>query len=344
MRKYKILLIAVLVGSVLLTSFTFYGYQILFSPNLMVGKEPRYLQIYSDMTYRDLQKVLYDEGYVNDPVSFSFLARLMKYDRLMKPGNYLIPADAPNLATIRMLRAGAQVPVEITFNNVRLLSELSEKLCANIELKPSQFDALIFSDGIDEKYGFDRETFRCMFIPNTYQVYWTISAETLLNRLNKEYESFWNSERKNKARALNLAPTEVSILASIVEAETKYYEESPTIAGLYLNRLKRGIRLQADPTLVYAVGDFSIQRVLNTHKEIDSPYNTYRYAGLPPGPINLPSIRSIDAVFNAEKHNYLYMCAKDDFSGYHYFSDNLNSHLNNARRYQQALNNARLYK
>jgi UPF0755 protein len=296
------------------------------------------------MTFRDLQNTLYDEGYVNDPVSFSFLSRLMKYDRLMKPGNYLIRKNASNLETIRMLRAGIQVPVNITFNNVRLLSELSEKLCANIELAPGDFDQLIFSEGIHENYGFSKETFRSMFIPNTYQVYWTIKAKELLDRLHSEYEDFWNASRLEKARAVGLSPVEVSVLASIVEAETKHYIESPTIAGLYLNRLKKGIRLQADPTLIYAVGDFSIQRVLNIHKEIDSPYNTYKYAGLPPGPINLPSIQSIDAVLNYEKHNYLYMCAKDDFSGYHYFSSNLRTHLNYARRYQQALNKAKLYK
>jgi UPF0755 protein len=344
MKKYKVLVILLLVGSVLLTSFLFYGYQMVYAPNLLVEKPDRYLDIHSTMTFRDLQNTLYDEGYVNDPVSFSFLARLMKYDRLMKPGHYRIRQNASNIETIRMLRAGMQVPVNITFNNVRLLSELSEKICANIELEPAAFDQLLRNEDIHEAYGFSKETFRSMFIPNTYQVYWTIKARELLDRLHLEYNNFWNSQRLEKASAIGLTPVEVSILASIVEAETKHYVESPTIAGLYLNRLKKGIRLQADPTLVYAVGDFTIQRVLNVHKEIESPYNTYKYAGLPPGPINLPSIRSIDAVLNYEKHNYLYMCAKDDFSGYHYFSQSLRAHLNYARRYQQALNQAKLYK
>ena len=182
-----------------------------------------------------------------------------------------------------------------------------------------------------------------MFIPNTHEVYWTISAEQLLEKFKKEYDKFWNEGRLAKAKVLNMTPVEVSILASIVQAETRHNDESPRIAGLYLNRLKMGMPLQADPTLIYAIGNFDIQRVLNVHKEIDSPYNTYKYAGLPPGPINFPSIISIDAVLNHEEHNYIYMCAKEDFSGYHNFTASLREHNNNARKFQQALNRARIY-
>jgi UPF0755 protein len=268
----------------------------------------------------------------------------MRYDENVRPGHYLIRSNSTNLEAIRMLRAGEQEPVNITFSNVRLLQELPEKLCSNIALRAEDFADLVLAPETPARYGFSPETFPCMFIPNTYEVYWTIGARDLLDRLHREYEKFWNGARTDKAKSLGLSPIEVTILASIVQAESRHYDESPVIAGLYLNRLRKGMLLQADPTLVYALGDFSINRVLNVHKSIDSPYNTYKYAGLPPGPINLPSIRSIDAVLNHTEHEYLYMCARDDFSGYHHFSKTLAAHLRYARQYQQALDKAGLYK
>jgi UPF0755 protein len=183
-----------------------------------------------------------------------------------------------------------------------------------------------------------------MFIPNTYEIYWNISADQLMDRMFKEYNKFWNEERLQKAKDLKMSPPEVTTLSSIVLAESVKTDESPVIAGVYINRLRKNMPLQADPTLVYAARDFTIKRVLNVHKEIDSPYNTYKYTGLPPGPINLPGITYIDAVLNYKDHNYLYFCAKDDFSGYHAFATNLSDHMKNARRYQQALNKAKLYK
>jgi UPF0755 protein len=190
---------------------------------------------------------------------------------------------------------------------------------------------------VNNEEGFNKQTIISMFVPNTYQVYYTISAEDLVERLIKEYHNFWTEKRINKAEAIGLSPLEVSILASIVQAETKVNTESKTIAGLYMNRLKSGTPLQADPTLVFAVGDFSLKRVLNEHKEVDSPYNTYKYIGLPPGPVNMPSIHSLDAVLNYEQHNYLFMCAKEDFSGYHYFTASYQQHLRNAEKYQRQL-------
>jgi UPF0755 protein len=176
-----------------------------------------------------------------------------------------------------------------------------------------------------------------MFIPNTYEVYYNVSPEALVKRMNEEYHNFWDDNRIARQTALGLSKVEVSVLASIVQAETIKREEAPTIAGLYINRLRKGIPLQADPTLVFAVGDFTLKRVLNEHKQIDSPYNTYRNAGLPPGPINLPEIRSIDAVLNYTHSDYYYMCAREDFSGYHNFTNDYNVHMNNAIRYQRAL-------
>jgi len=330
-------LILFLVGSTLLITFTFYAYQIFFTPNILVDRDDQLFIINSGASYRDVQEDLGRGRFVNDMVSFSFLARLYDYDKSIKPGRYHLRRNMTNLATIKLLRAGIQEPVNVTFTYIRLIGELGEKITKNIGITADQFYAALneFIKNNDE--GFNEANILCMFIPNTYEVYFNISPAELVERMNREYHIFWDDERKSKAQKIGLSPVEVSILASIVQAETVKKDEAPLIAGLYLNRLKKDIALQADPTLVYAVGDFSIKRVLNEHKQVDSPYNTYKHTGLTPGPINLPQISSIDAVLNAESHNYIYMCAKEDFSGYHNFSSSLNQHLINARNYQRAL-------
>lgn len=344
MDKRKIFVLIMVVVTVLLSSFTFYFYQVLYAPNFLVEKSDKYLFIPTGSDFPDVQKIVYDEGLVNNAVAFGMLAKFMKYDELVKPGKYLIKKNETNLKVIQKLRAGNQEPVRITFNNARLIEDVAEKLTANLEIGPKQFLKIVKDSLFATSYGFDQETYRCMFIPNTYEVYWDISAEKLIERLHKEYQRFWNEARLAKAKALGMDPVQVTVLASIVQAETAHNNESPKVAGLYLNRLRRNMLLQADPTLVYASGDFTIKRVLNIHKDVDSPYNTYKYLGLPPGPINFPSIISIDAVLNHEEHNFIYMCAKEDFSGYHNFSASLRQHNNNARKYQQALNKAKLFK
>lgn len=344
MRRKKILVIGIVVFSILLTVFGLYAYQSIYTPNILVEKENQYLYVYPNTTYQSLLDSLYTKDIVQDNVSFGVVARLMKLDKSIKPGRYLLKSNMNNRQAVTLLRAGKQDPVNITFNNARTTADMAYKLTQNLMIDGEELLEVINDKDVAEQYPFDEESLRVMFIPNTYEVYWTITAEELLDRMYYEYKQFWTDERKAKADSLRMSPVEVTILASIVEAETKKREESPTIAGLYLNRLKRGMLLQADPTLIYAAGDFSIKRVLNRHKEIDSPYNTYMYAGLPPGPINFPTIHSIDAVLNYKDHNYLYMCAKEDFSGYHYFTASLNQHLNNARKFQQALNKARLYR
>ena len=343
MGKRKILVGFILVFSVTLSSFSFYFWQVVTSPNVLVDQESRFIYIPPGFTFKELQDLLYKDNYVNNLVAFSFLAKLMDYDKLIKPGRYLLEPNMSNRDAIRYLRSGEQVPVNITFNNIRLLDDLPPKICANIYLNPASFRKDLDDSITWNKYGFNKYTFICMFIPNTYQVFWTITSNELLDRMSYEYNRFWNDERKVKADSIGLSPIEVSILASIVQAECKMSDEAPTIAGLYLNRLKKNYPLQADPTIVFANGDFTINRVLNKHKELDSPFNTYKYSGLPPGPINAPEIRYLDAVLNYEHHNYLYMCAKEDFSGYHNFSSNLQQHLINARRYQRALNREGIY-
>lgn len=344
MKTKKIFLIFILVFSILLSSFSFYVYQVVKTPNLLVGKEDSYLLIPTGATFKSVQDSLYDKNYVQDLVAFSLVAKFMNYDEQVKPGLYLLKKDMTNLEAIRLLNLGQQAAVNVTFHNIRLKSELAEKITNNLEMDASDFEKLLFDSSQAALYNFEPETFLTMFIPNTYEVYWNVSPEKLMERMHVEYEKFWTAERLAKAEKLDLTPVEVSVLASIVQAESIKTDESPTIAGVYLNRLDRGIALQADPTLVFAAGDFTIRRVLNVHKEIDSPYNTYKYAGLPPGPINLPSIASIDAVLNYQDHNYIYFCAKADFSGYHAFASSLTEHLRNARKYQQALNEANLYR
>lgn len=330
-------LILFLVGSTLLITFTFYAYQIFYTPNILVDRDDRLFIIESGATYRQVQENLVRGNFVNDLVSFSFLARLYDYDKSVKPGRYHLKRNMTNQQAIKMLRAGIQEPVNVTFTHIRLISELGDRITKNLSITPDQFYAALNKFIATNDEGFDSDNILSMFIPNTYEVYYNTSAEDLVTRMNSEFKRFWNDNRKAKADSLGLSPIEVSILASIVQAEAVKDDEAPAIAGLYINRLKRDIALQADPTLVYAVGDFSLKRVLNEHKEVNSPYNTYKYTGLTPGPINMPRIVMIDAVLNAKSHDYIYMCAKEDFSGYHNFSSTLSQHLIYARNYQRAL-------
>lgn len=322
----------------------FYGYQVVKSPNVLVGEEAKVLLIPNGSDFKTVQDSLRAGKFIQDPISFGFLAKIMKYHQNVKPGRYLLKPDMSNVSAIRYLRSGDQLPVNITFNNVRLKKDLAEKITINLEITQADFLQALNDTTVAQKYGFDQKNFMAMFIPNTYEVYWNIDVEGLFDRMHTEYNAFWNEEKKQKAADIGLSPPEVSVLASIVYAESSKNDEIPKIAGLYMNRLQRNIALQADPTLIFAAQDFTIKRVLNKHKEIESPYNTYKYAGLPPGPINLPPIMALEGVLNYEDHNYIYMCAKEDFSGYHNFATNLNEHLNNARRYQRALNKAKLFR
>jgi UPF0755 protein len=326
-----------LVASMLLITFTFYFYQVIYTPNILVDQADRLIVIKPNSTFAQVRKQLADAHIVNDVVSFSFVARIMSYDRGVRAGRYMLRRNMSNRDAIRELKNGRREIVKVTFAHVRLIDELTEKITSNTGVTNQEF-----RDALDEfiesnDAGFTKENILCMFIPNTYEVYYNLTPKDLVQRMFAEYKKFWNQSRIEKAQKVGLTPIEVSILASIVQAESAKKDEAPVIAGLYLNRLRKGIPLQADPTLIFAAGDFTIKRVLNEHKEIDSPYNTYKYAGLPPGPVNMPYVLSIDAVLNFRPHDYYYMCAKEDFSGYHNFANDLNTHTGNARRYQRAL-------
>lgn len=344
MKKRKILVVVVIVFSVLLTSFSFYAYQLLYTPNVLVNQQARSLIIEPGESFEQVRNRLYEERYINEAVSFSFLSKLLKYNEHVKPGHYVLTRDMNNLEAIRLLRSGQQTALNVTFHNIRTKEVLAERLSQNLIAGKEEILRMMNDPAITTGYGFDTMNIVSMFIPNTYEFFWTTSAEELFERMHTEYQKFWTDERLQKAERLGLDPKEVSVLASIVQAETNKNDEMARVAGVYLNRLNKNMLLQADPTLVFAAQDFSIRRVLDEHKEIESPYNTYKYRGLPPGPINLPQTPAIDAVLNAEDHNYVYFCAKADFSGYHAFATTYAEHLRNARKWQRALNKRNVYR
>jgi UPF0755 protein len=249
-----------------------------------------------------------------------------------------------NKDLISILRAGLQTPVKVTFTGFRTPSQLAQRISKQIEADSVEIVAAFSNNELVEEFGFSTETFIAMFIPNTYEFFWNTDADGFFKRMKREHEAFWNEARIEKAKKLNMSKTQVSTLASIVEEETVNRDERPRVAGVYINRIERGMPLQADPTIKFALGDFTIRRILTKHLSVDSPYNTYKNRGLPPGPINAPSISSIDAVLNYEVHKYLYFCAKSDFSGYHAFARTLTEHNKNAREYQRALNRERIYR
>lgn len=303
-----------------------------------VNQKPFTLFIPTGSSYDDVLDSLYSNNLVINKESFEWAADKKNYKAHIHSGRYIIKHNMSNNALINMLRSGLQEPVRVVINNARTLPELTEKVSAQIEPDSGELLQLLNNDQYIAKYDFNKYSILGMFIPNTYEVYWNTSAEGFFNRMRREYLNFWTPERLKKANDIELTPNEVITMASIIIAETSKEDEYQRIAGLYINRLNKGIKLQADPTVVYAMGDFDRQRVLSKDTYIDSPYNTYLHYGLPPGPIAIPSIRSIDAVLNFERHGYLYFCARDDFSGYHVFAQTLEQHNRNARLYQRALN------
>lgn len=301
--------------------------------------ETEYFYVHTGTTYPELVTQLNEAKIIDDTASFSMIARLKKFVN-PKAGRYRITNGMSNRELVNMLRAGNQVPVDFTFNNIRTKEQLAGRVGAKLEADSAKFLFLLNDPGFLSKYGMTPTTVMTLFLPNTYELYWNTSEEKFFERMAQEYKKFWTEDRKAKAAALNLQQSEVIILASIVEAEqTRYADERPSIAGLYINRIRKGIPLQSDPTVIYALGDFSIQRVLNSDLDIDSPYNTYKHAGLPPGPIRIPEPASIDAVLNYKKCDYIYMCAEYG-TGHHKFTSDYDQHLKNARDYQKALNAA----
>jgi UPF0755 protein len=302
------------------------------------GEQTVYIQVHPEDNTASIQDKLSSSANFKSLKGFAPLMKHYKYDSRVKPGNYAIrPGDSMRDICLRLL-SGNQTPIRLVVPSVRTLDRLAGAVAKQLMTDSTSIAKLLTDQALIDSLGYTTETFPTLFLPNTYEVYWTMTPEQFISRMAKEHKRFWNADRLAKAKAQGLTPEQASTLASIVDEETNKNDEKPLVAGLYLNRLQRGILLQADPTVKYAHGKFELRRILLTHLTIDSPYNTYKYAGLPPGPIRIPSIVGIESVLNPAKHNYIYMCAKEDFSGYHNFATTLSQHNANARRYQQALN------
>lgn len=273
---------------------------------------------------------------------FQYLAEKEHYGNEIRTGKYAINPGDNMRYLYRRLSMGYQTPVNLTVPSVRTLDRMVRAVSRQLMIDSVDIAKLISDSAYYTGMGYSKETLPSLFIPNTYEVYWNMSADAFMKRMQKEHAAFWNEERRKKAESIGLTPEEVSTLASIVEEETANGPEKPMVAGLYMNRLKKGMLLQADPTVKFGLQEFGLRRILFKHLEVDSPYNTYKYPGLPPGPIRIPSIQGLESVLNHAQHNYIYMCAKEDFSGTHNFAATLSQHMANARRYQQALNRRKI--
>jgi UPF0755 protein len=337
MNKKRIYIILIVCLVLMLGTATNFSLK-LFRSNTNKQFDQGYLYIPTGSNLDDVVAIIKAQQILNNTESFKWVAGKMNFKNV-KPGKYKITKGLSNIELVRLLRSGKQEPIKLTFQNIRLKTDFAGYIGKNFEIDSLAFLNMLDSIDLVRQYGFDEETIFCMFIPNTYEMYWNTSKEKFFERMQKEYVKFWHTERLAQAKAIGLSPVQVSILASIVDQEALLNREMVRIAGVYMNRLNRGIKLEADPTVIFANGDFTVKRVLYKLLQKDSPYNTYKYSGLPPGPICMPSVAAIDAVLHFEKHNYIYFCAKEDFSGLHNFASNVTEHQMNARKFQQALNN-----
>ena len=336
MQKSKIIkvIIGLFVVAVLAVFFLF------FTNNTQLEKEEFFVEIPTGSTYDDAKKIL--SPYVKSMSSFEIMAKLRSYPNNVKPGRFLLKKGMNTFQIVGAMRRN--VPVDLAFNNQERLENLCERLSSQIEPDTTKLLAAFRDTTFLQKNGFSNETVFSMFLPNTYQVYWNISAEKFRDKMLEEYNKFWNKDRIAKATALNLTPVQVTTLASIVQKESAKKSERPIVAGVYLNRLAKEMPLQADPTVIYALklrdNDFNqvIKRVLYNDLFIASPYNTYQNTGLPPGPIAMPDVDAIDAVLNAEKHDYIYFCASVEKFGYHVFAATYEDHQVNAKKYSEWMN------
>lgn len=338
-RKRLVVLLVCGILMVFVLSFGYWLYRTLMSPNVKTPDGKEYsLYIPTGSTYEQVMDQLKDAHVLVNEGSFTWLAKRKELPENIHPGHYVLKDGMSNRQLVNMLRGGLQTPVKVSFNNIRNVDMLAGRVATQIEADSASLSSLLHNQDYINQLGFNDCTLPALFLPDTYEFYWDTDAEGFVVRMFQEYNKFWNEERKQQAQEKGLTPVQVSTLASIVNKETNMTDEMPRVAGVYLNRLKNDWLLQADPTLIFAWNDYTIKRVLDRHKQIDSPYNTYKYPGLPPGPICIPSLAAIKSVLNAEDHHYFFFCAKEDFSGYHNFAKTLAEHNRNAAKYQQALN------
>lgn len=330
----KILLWAV---AILIIAGALIGFKV-FGPNTDGFRKGEFLYIPTGADYEMVKNILDNEGFVRDIHSFDFLAKQAKYPLMVKAGKYHITKGMSNFDIIRMLRSGRQTPVKLVIKKLRTRQELIRLLSNNLETDSNVLRQMLNDNTYLSQFGLDSNTVMCAVLPDTYEFWWNTSSDRAFRKFAKYYKQYWTSERLQKAQSKGLTPPQVVTVASIVEEETNYNPEKPNIASVYLNRLKKGMKLQADPTVKFAANDFTIRRITSSTTSLPSPYNTYYTIGLPPGPICTPSKKSIEAVLIAPATDYLYFCAKEDFSGSHRFASTYSDHQKNAQLYQRALN------
>jgi UPF0755 protein len=319
----------------------FWAYQNVFKSNVHLnGKKYTYIYIKSNASFDDVLDELYSQNIIDDHQSFEWLADEMNLSQNINSGKYRIDAKMSNRSIVNMIKKGKQEKVKLYFNSqIRTKEQFIDYLADKLEIEKGELEDYCSNDAtLQEQYGLNSENILSLIIPQTYEVNWTTHIDDLFILIEKTYSNVWTSSKKEKAKSIGYSIPQICTLASIVQSESAINTEQQKIAGVYINRLKQDMKLQADPTIVFANGSFDVQRVLSSDKEIDSPYNTYRYKGLPPGPICLVNPSTIDAVLNFTKHNFTYFCAKPDFSGNSNFTNDYSTHQKNAKAYQDALN------
>lgn len=331
-------------GYALIVAFLYFVY-IFFAPNFFPKTgEKAFLCIPDSSSFEDVVSILEKEVTVGNTTAFKQVAGLLQYGSRIRPGRYELKSGMNNFQLVRILRSGRQTPVQLSFNNIRTKEQLAGRLGSQLMADSTSILNLLNDTEFLSTYNLNPNTSVSLFIPNTYEVFWNTNAKKLFERMEKEHKTFWTDERKAKAAAIPFTQSEVSTLASIVEEETNNKTDRPMVAGLYINRLRLKMPLQADPTVKFALGDFSIKRILFGHLRTESPYNTYKNIGLPPGPIRVATPNAIDAVLNYSHHNYIYMCASETLNGEHKFAITWEEHLKNANKYRKGLNERKIFK
>ena len=333
----KIILTITFLGVVVATFFGYRKYQEIFGPSIPSNAGEKVVEIPTNSSFEEVIGILNEKDVITHEKAFRWVAKQMKYPRdPMRSGRFKIKPGWSNYELVQHLRGGKQETVKLIFNHAWTVENVAAKVAEFIEPDSTDLASIFSNENIISDLGYTSATLMSLFIPNTYDFFWNTSPAKFLERMKKENEAFWSrNDRRTKAKNLGLTPDEVYTLASIVERETLQNDEKKRMAGVYYNRLKNnGWKLEADPTVKFAIGDFGLRRILNKHLEFDSPYNTYKYKGLPPGPISMASIASIDAVLNLENHDYMFFCAKGDGSGYHNFAKSLQQHNRNAMIYR----------
>ena len=337
MEAKKLFLRIISIGAAIIIISGGYIINKAFTGNTKFEEEVVYVYVPTDSKYEDVKKIL--APYVENQSKIDWVASKREYDSNVKAGKFLLKKGMSSFSIVRALRLN--IPVKLAFNNQEKVQDLFVRIASQIEPDTTKLKEIFTNDTFLQENGLNKDNVMSFFIPNSYEFYWNISPEELSEKLTKEYKRFWNDGRLAKAKALNLSPAQVYTLASIVHKETAKSDERPKVAGVYLNRLNKNMPLQADPTVIFALKQKSndwnlvVKRVMHNDLIVNSPYNTYKNEGLPPGPIFMPDVSAIDAVLNPEKHNYLYFCASVERFGYHEFATDYTAHLKVAAKYAE---------